>query len=211
MSSDEESLQIITQIEESANKRIKEIFAEKEEAINKIEKEAEAKIAQIREQLINEAKKTAEGEFVREKSIKDLEFRLKFTKMRDDIIDSYVDKAIEEIKAIIGTKKYEESLKKAIVEGAEIIDEPELVIMCRKEDKKILTKAFLDDITATLKKEKGLSVTFSLSDNFINSIGGVIIETSDGSIRINSTFEEKLKRILTELRKEIGKMLMSKD
>ncbi|MHA1866661.1 MAG: V-type ATP synthase subunit E [Candidatus Heimdallarchaeaceae archaeon] len=209
MTVENESLEIITKIKEKTEKKIQQLLKEKEEAIAKIEAKAEEEIKKKREALIAKAKKEAEIALAKEQAIQKLDLDLKLSKQREEIIDEFINKAKSIIEEKVKTKEYEKSLTKIIVESALILDESSLVIFCKKQDKKILTPAFLNKITEKIKKEHKKDINFSLADTFINTIGGVIVETQDKSIRVNNTYEKRIERAVDDLKREIGTMLIS--
>ncbi|MHA1304819.1 MAG: V-type ATP synthase subunit E [Candidatus Heimdallarchaeaceae archaeon] len=211
MSIENESLEIIAKIEENTEKRIKEILAEKEAVIREIQAETEEKIKNIRDKIILEAQNKAKSEIAKEKAIHELDLKLKVTKTRAELIDNFIEKAKAAIKEKVKTKDYENSLKIMISESALILNESPLIIKCRKEDKKILTKQFLNGITEALKKENNVTIEFTLDDTFINTLGGVLVETPDGSIRVDNTYEKRIERSLEEIKRKIGRMLIAKE
>jgi len=211
MSKEQFNPEITKKIEENTEILIKKILAEQKEEISKIDKDTNEKIKKIEEKIVKEAEKEAEVEFQKEKAKQHLDLRLKITKFRDEIVDEFVQKATQKIESLIKTKEYEKSLKKIISEAALTLKRKEIVVFCRKEDKSILSKQFLDTISSDVNKEKGLNVKFSVSDKFITSMGGVVLQTSDGKISINNTYEKRIERSLDELKRELSLMLIKQE
>lgn len=209
MASDEQSSKIIEKIEEKTQATIDKIKEEMEEAIAQINKETEQKIKQIRDQIISQAKKQAEVEFLQAKTRNELELTLKLTKYRDQLVDNFIDTAKKEIVKLTQSKdpKYTESLEKMILSAAITLKEPELRIFYREEDKSLFSKDFIAKISDTLQKEYNLKVKFHLADEHIKCIGGVIVETLDGSIRIDNTYEKRIDRYYDDLKHELSKLL----
>ena len=199
--------EITKKIEQNTAKIIKKILAEQKEAINDISKETEEKINNITQNIIEVAKRNADAEFQKEKAKQDLDLRLKITRFRDELVEGFIQKATEKIKSLTGTKEYTDSLEKTIIEAALTLKQSNLLLYCRKEDKDILSKQFLDKISAKLKKENSLDVKFDLSSNFINCMGGVLIETVDGKISIDNTYEKRIERSLVDLKRELSLLL----
>ena len=211
MSKEQFNPEITKKIEENTEKLIQKILAEQKEEIVKIEKETDDKIKQIQEDFIKEAEKEADAEFLKEKAKQDLDLRLKITKYRDEMVEAFVQKANEKIASIVKTKEYEKSLKKIITEAIITLKQSEIQIYCRKEDKGIFSKQFVDSIVADLKKERKLDVKLNIVDKNISSIGGVIVETSDGKISINNTYEKRIERSLEELKRDLSLMLIQEE
>ena len=114
MTGDAHSSKIIEKIEEKTETTIQQIKDEMKEALDKINQETEEKIKAIRNKIISEAKKQAEVEFMREKTKHELDFKLKLTKYRDQLVDHFIDMAKEELLKITKTPRYAESIQKMI-------------------------------------------------------------------------------------------------
>ena len=147
MTGDAHSSKIIEKIEEKTETTIQQIKDEMKEALDKINQETEEKIKAIRNKIISEAKKQAEVEFMREKTKHELDFKLKLTKYRDQLVDHFIDMAKEELLKITKTPRYAESIQKMIIDGAITLKESDIRVFYRKEDKNILTQEFMDKIS----------------------------------------------------------------
>jgi len=199
--------EITKKIEENTEKLLKKILAEQKSSIDEINAEAEEKLKEITKSIVEDAKKNAEAEFSKEKAKQELELRLKITKFRDELVDNFFKKATERIKSLTETKEYVESLEKLLLEAAVTLKQPEIIIHCRNQDNKILTKQFLDNVSSRLKKENNIETRYQLSKKSINCIGGVRLETTDGKISIDNTYEKRIERNLVSLKRELSLML----
>ncbi len=211
MSEEQFNPEITKKIEENTEILIQKIIAEQKEEIDKINKETNEKIKLTEENIVKEAETEAETVFLKEKAKQDLDLRLKITKFRDEIVDEFVQKANKKIEALIETKEYEKSLKNLILEAILTLKQQEVNVYCRKEDKRILSKQFLDSISAEIKKGQKFDVRINVSERHITNIGGVILETSDGKISINNTYERRIERSLVELKRELSLMLIQEE
>ncbi|MCG3220012.1 MAG: hypothetical protein H7641_01420 [Candidatus Heimdallarchaeota archaeon] len=211
MSEEQFNPEITKKIEENTEILIQKIIAEQKEEIDKINKETNEKIKLTEENIVKEAETEAETVFLKEKAKQDLDLRLKITKFRDEIVDEFVQKANKKIEALIETKEYEKSLKNLISEAILTLKQQEVNVYCRKEDKRILSKQFLDSISAEIKKGQKFDVRINVSERHITNIGGVILETSDGKISINNTYERRIERSLVELKRELSLMLIQEE
>ena len=206
MNKEQTNLEITKKIEENTEKLIKEILAEQKKSIDDIKKETAAKIDKAKTKVVESAKAKADSEFMKEKAKHELDLKLQITKYRDDLVDSFIEKAQENIKTVVGTKKYEQSLENLAIEGAITLKQPEIVVLCREEDKKIFTSQFLDNITKKLK-EYNLDSKIKLAKNHIKSMGGIKIETTDGKISIDNTYEKRIERSIESLKRELSQLL----
>lgn len=207
MSDKEFNPEITKKIEKNTEKLLKKILAEQKGTIDEINAEAEEKLKKITESIVEEAKKNAEAEFSKEKAKQELELRLKITKFRDELVDNFFEKAIEKIKLLTETKEYEKSLEKLLFEAAVTLKQSNIIIHCRNQDNKILTKQFLDNISNRLKKENNIETKYQLSKTPINCMGGVRLETPDGRISIDNTYEKRIERLLISMKRELSLML----
>jgi len=206
MSSKHNDSEITRKIEENTEKLIKEILADQKKTIASVDKETEGKVKAIQEKIIEEAKNRADSEFLKKKAKKELELKLQITKYRDDLVYGLIEKAKKKITAIIGTKEYEKSLEKLVLEATVTLKQPEIIVLCRKEDKDIFSKQFFDNISKQIT-DKELNVKFNLSKDFIKSMGGVRVETVDGKISIDNTYEKRIERSLDGLKRELSLLL----
>jgi vacuolar-type H+-ATPase subunit E/Vma4 len=206
MKKEQTNLEITKKIEENTEKLIKEILAEQRKSIEAIKKETAIKIEEAKTKLVKSAKVRADSEFMKEKAKHELDLKLQITKYRDNLVETFIEKSREKIKTVIGTKQYEKSLENLAVEGAITLKQPELIILCREEDKKIFTSQFFDNVSKRLKEHK-LDSKIKLAKNHIKSMGGIKIETTDGKISIDNTYEKRTERTLGSLKGELSLLL----
>jgi V/A-type H+-transporting ATPase subunit E len=100
--------------------------------------------------------------------------------------------------AELSPAQYEEALTKLVEEGIEIIG-PKALISCNTNDKKLLTSAIR-------KLNKG-GVKLTLDPRAIETIGGVILTSHEGTVRFDNTFEARLERMRQILRKDVANQL----
>lgn len=198
---------IIEKIRENTNKLIKDIVAVQQKEIDEINKDTETKIQQKTDEIVEAAKAKAESEFLKEKAKQELDLRLKLTKFRDELVDEFIVKATEKIKTMSDTKDYEKSLENFLITAILTFSEPEVIVYCREEDKKIFTNQFLSSAADKAEKENKVKSKITLSNEFIDCIGGLIVETSDRKISINNTYEKRIDRALRKIKRELSLML----
>jgi vacuolar-type H+-ATPase subunit E/Vma4 len=199
--------EIIDKIRENTNKLIKDIVAIQQKEIDEIDKDSETKIQQKKEEIVEAAKTKAEAEFLKEKATQELDLRLKLTKFRDDLVDEFILKATEKIKTMADSKEYEKSLETLLFTAVLTLKEPEVIVHCRKQDKKFFTNQLLSSIAEKAEKENKIKSKVTLSNEFIDCMGGLIAETSDGKISINNTYEKRIDRALGKIKRELSLML----
>ena len=199
--------EIIDKIRENTNKLIKDIVAVQQKEIDAINKDTETKVQQKKDEIIEAAKTKAEAEFLKEKATQELDLKLKLTKCRDEVVDEFIIKATEKIKTMADTKEYEKSLENLLVTAVLTLSEPEVFVHCRKEDKKFFTNQFLSNAAEKAEKENKVKSKITMSNEFIVSMGGLIVETSDRKISINNTYEKRIDRALGRIKRELSLLL----
>jgi len=171
--------------ENEANQIIEEARKEAEEIIREAKKKAEREAKEI------EAKGEKGAARLREKTLASARRKAREMEMqaKEEMIQECIEKAKEELKKLKG-RKYEVAIKKFIEEGKRSLGEC-VVVPSREQDIKIAEKM-------------GIKV-----EGKVDSIGGVIIKSKDGSREIDNTFESIMERKIGELRIAIANELFS--
>ncbi len=199
--------EIIDKIRENTNKLIKDIVASQQKEIHEINKDSETIIQQKKEEIVKVAETKAKAEFSKEKAKQELDLRLKLTKFRDELVYEFIAKATEKIKTMADSKEYKKSLENLLLTAVLTLKEPVVIVYCRKQDKKIFTSQFLSSIADKAEKENKIKSKITLSNEFIDCMGGLIAETSDRKISINNTYEKRIDRALGKIKRELSLML----
>ena len=97
-----------------------------------------------------------------------------------------------------GGARYERSMVQLIREGVEVIG-PKAKVSCSSKDRKVVASA--------IRKVNGGAVRLALGEASVETIGGVMLTSADGSVRFDNTFESRLERMRPDLRKEIAGLL----
>jgi V/A-type H+-transporting ATPase subunit E len=105
--------------------------------------------------------------------------------------------AVEELKAGSGSA-YQRALGRLVQEGLDVIG-PRAKISCSSRDR--------NTVAAAVRTLNGGKVKLTLDDESIETIGGVVLLTPDGSVRFDNTFEARLERSKSTLRKEVAGIL----
>jgi V/A-type H+/Na+-transporting ATPase subunit E len=110
------------------------------------------------------------------------------------VVDAF-ERATSEI-STSGGEEYERALGRLIQEGLDMIG-PRANVMCAPKDRKVVASA--------VKKLKDAKLT--VAEEPLETIGGVVMTTADGSVRFDNTFEARLERMRPALRKEVAAIL----
>ena len=179
---------LIKRIEEESAQEIKKIQHQAKQEADKILKEAQ-KRAQLKADNIYE-KGTQQSDNAKRilisKAHQDVNRQLMNAK--EAIIDDCFKQAHKKL-ADINTTHYRKIVTHLLKQGSQRIQNPGSVTISRKED---------NDIA----KKHGLTVAGTG-----HTIGGMIIQSKDGKLTIDNTFEGILQRKKHEIRTEVGKIL----
>lgn len=164
-------------------------------------KETIAKLESTRKETLEEVSKvletgTRQAESQKRQILGATELEVRNSQLR--ALDKAVNEAIElATKGISESDNYSDAIGRLIEEGLEVIGKSAKV-QCSAKDRKI--------ISAAIKKVGG-NEKISLEEEPIDTIGGVVLSTHDGTVRFDNTVEARLKRMRPNLRKEIAAVL----
>jgi len=187
---------VIRKAQKEAERIIEEAKRRAEEIIRDAEKRYELRVKRRREELISKITNEENMKYIR----KVMELNIKMTTLKNEILNEVL-KGIEERLRASNTNTRRESLRALLREvlGSGILPpNTKVTIRVVKQDM---------DLIKELIKEEGIIAIVSkietLSDDYI---GGLIIETEDGSIAVDNTYKTRLEK----LKPEITKVLQEK-
>lgn len=94
-------------------------------------------------------------------------------------------------------------LTSLVTGAAAIIERPEILVLANAADHRRLTAQWLT-VTETMPGGKHIS----LSDDPIDTLGGCLIRSADGRIRVDQTFEGRLERLRARIQQVILERLL---
>jgi len=172
-----------------------DLEASRSNALAKVEsmrKETEESVAKILETGVKQA------ESVKRQIIgaAELEARNSQLKSLERGVNEVFDLAEKQISSS-SSSSYEKAILGLIEEGLGVIG-PRAKVQCASKDTKVVAAAI---------KKLGSRAGATLDDNPVETMGGVVLVTPDGSIRFDNTFEARLERMRPTLRQEIAAIL----
>jgi V/A-type H+/Na+-transporting ATPase subunit E len=162
--------------------RIESARKEAKEAVSKILETGVKQAESTRRQIIGAAELAA-----RNTQLKSME------KATNEVFDL----ATKEISDSSGPS-YEKSIAGLIREGIGVIGQKAKVESSSK-DKKVVASA--------IKKLEGGQTKLTLDEEPLETMGGVVLSTPDGSVKFDNTFEARLERMRPILRKDVAAIL----
>ncbi len=161
--------------------RIEAVRKETREAVGKILEASEKQAEAARRQIIGAAELDA-----RNAQLRSLE----------KAVNAAFDMAANQISEVSGASQ-EKALASLISEGLDVIG-PRAKVSCASKDRKAVSSAI---------RKLGDKAKLSLDDGEIDTMGGVILTTPDGTVRFDNTFEARLERMRPTLRKSVAAIL----
>ncbi len=138
-----------------------------------------------------------QAESIRRQVIGSAELDVRNAQLRslESAVTDVFEAAMKRVSEISGAAQ-EKALSRLIEEGADVIGTTAR-LLCSDNDRKSASSA--------LGRLGGRTIT--LDPEGIQTSGGVILTSADGSVRFDNTFEARLERLRPSLRKEVAALL----
>ena len=121
------------------------------------------------------------------------------------LIENVLNQVKDELSTRIKTDKYLHVLENLIVEGGIILGVTDLEVILNGRDSTLPLE--LDKLAEKIGEKTGTKTKITKSVKKIDAIGGAIIQTTDGKIVMNNTFEGILNNFESEIRFMIAQIL----
>ena len=182
---------ILDKVRVEAQDIIKEAEEKAGERVEKAKRQREAKLEEEKGKLIEEAKEEATRILAQSSITARQELLLAKTRIIDEIINRVK-------KTLSGISGDESSPLDLIKEAINALDSDKARIYVSPKD--------VSSVRKSLKGDKQLADRITEIREF-DGTGGVIVESNDGKIRIDNTYDTRLEMLLPKLLPEIGKEL----
>lgn len=170
-------------VEEYLERGIKEIDKARENTLREVEKMREEYLARansVRSMVVSSAELKSHGDYLRV-------FEEKAREILDEVLTTIRDMPRDE--------GYARVLEKLILEGLGVIGSEEALVIPSKQDYE-LVKHVADRLARN-------GVKLSVSEDVVDSVGGVVIVSKDRNTIFNNTFEARLSRVSEEAKRII--------
>jgi V/A-type H+-transporting ATPase subunit E len=117
----------------------------------------------------------------------------------ESAIDEIFTKAKEKLTQSNNEKNYEKLLTRMIQDSVSKLGS-DIVIQCNKTDQKLVRKISLQEST-------GKNMKISVSDDFLDMIGGIKATSVDGTMTLDSTLDSNIESLKPLIRKDIVQLL----
>ena len=177
---------IIQEINREAEQKIQYILSEAREEAERLKEEARKRAESKAEWILRKAKTQAEIEKQRVIANAKLEVRKKKL-------------------AVLPEDEYFPMLVELTVKAVEELGVDKVLVRSNERTLKLIVER-LSEFREKLKEALGKDIEVTIGEP-IQTIGGVLVESSDGSVRVDNTFEARIERFESELRATIAKAL----
>ncbi|MGB9641625.1 MAG: V-type ATP synthase subunit E [Candidatus Ratteibacteria bacterium] len=193
---------LVSEIEKVTRSQVDEIIKQASAEAEKLVNDAMQKA----QNLLNLEKQKTEQLISTMKQRGDAATKMELKKMRLQLKKEFANHVIEKVKEMAlsfrNSAEYQSFLKKAVLEGIEVVGTPEVIIKFSPLDVHYFNADFEKEILETCIKDlkKTVSIQF-VQDNFQDT--GIIACSSDGFIMYDNTFSARLQRAYDSIYSEI--------
>ncbi|MDW0280637.1 MAG: V-type ATP synthase subunit E, partial [Nitrososphaeraceae archaeon] len=117
----------------------------------------------------------------------------------ESAIDEIFTKAKEKLAQSNNEKNYEKLLTKMIQDSVSKLGS-DILIQCNKADQKLVRKISSQEST-------GKNMKVSVSDDFLDIIGGIKATSADGTMTLDNTLDSNIESLKPLIRKDIVQLL----
>ena len=141
--------------------------------------------------------------------------RVRKMKERDDLLQTLKGEILAKLAQVCKTPEYPAILKKLLVQGLIKIEESDVEVACRPEDKgvvmRILPEAIAEFRSVMAAAGHTVNPRVSLSDTPLsNTVGGIKLTALQNRIVLDQTMEERMHIAYTDLQPQIREGLFGK-
>ncbi|MBO8174057.1 MAG: V-type ATP synthase subunit E [Thermococcus sp.] len=195
---------IIEEINREAEQKIRYILSEAEKQAEEIKAEAEKRARARAEWILRKAQTQAEIEKQRIVANAKLEIRKKRLALQEELIKEVL-KSLKEKLAALPKDEYFKVVSDLMLQAVKELGEDKIRVSSNEATLQLIAEK-IDEIKTFLNEKTGREISIELGDK-IETIGGVLVENVDRTIRVDNTFEARIERLESELRSRIAKVL----
>jgi len=186
---------LLEKAREDAKRIVEDAKREAEKIINEAEEKWKKKVEEARRKIIEEAKREAEEILVDAR----IKARMRITEEKNRVIEQLLGKVEELVDKDVFNR--EESLRKLLEEAVKQSRLNEVVIYVSSRDIKLM-----QSLKTRIESELKVKI---IDIREANIKGGVIVESVDGGIRIDNSYDVRLELVKMRLLPEVSKELFS--
>jgi V/A-type H+-transporting ATPase subunit E len=198
--------EILTDAKKRGERTVKRAERDGKKVVDRAVKEAEA----MRKRVLERAdEQVAREQKVFESSIA-LEERMRRLKAQGELLEEAFGSALAKLRAREGFN-YDDVFVKLAVEAIDALEGDAFVLRLSPSDVDAMKGDVARAVSAAAKKDLDRDVTLTVETARAPISGGVIVETPDGSRRVNNSFAGRLERMKDDLRFGVADVLFGKE
>ena len=210
--SDEGVDKIISHIEAEAEKEISEILLKAQAEADKTRKAAQEKAEREAERILSNGKRVASLEGQRIIAETRIDGRRKKMDAQEEAIAASFEegkKVLEELaeKGKRDNLVYKDIMFDLIASASEVVAGNKLELVFNQRDSKTFNKEMLREASELVKKRSGRDISLALTDETIQSLGGVVVRDMEKQVEVDNTLGTRLNRLKESIRVDVAKIL----
>jgi len=202
---------IIAEIDKSAEKQVSEILSEAKQKSDAVLSTAREKANEEADAIISRGEQEARRESQRILAEARIKARRKKVKAQEEVVSQAFKSARESMQALAEGKgdDYRKVLEELIKESVLSFGSESLEVLFDSRDKGLVPEDSLKKIAQEAGPDLGMTISLSVSDEALSCLGGVVVKSADGKVRIDNTFEARIDRFRDNIRTLVAKELFA--
>jgi len=188
----------------NASEKAKAILNRANQIATEILEDARIRAERISKDITEKTKKEEDLRLRRDIARTKLTARANILKSKEDLINEAFDTAWEKVMELVNSAKYTTYLNDSITEAAIGLGGGDLKVKTLEGHGKYIDAQQLQQV---ITQKTNTTTTLKFMEEDIRSIGGAIVINADETIRIDNTFEARLRRMKESIRTEIANIL----
>ena len=202
---------IIAEIDKSAEKQVSEILSESKQKADAVLSTAREKAEAEAGAIISRGEQEARRESQRILAEARIKARREKVKAQEEVVNLAFIGARESMQKMAEGKgeDYKKVLEALINESVLSSGSESLEVLFDSRDKGLVTDDSLNKIAQEAGPDLGMTISLSVSDEALTCLGGVVVKSADGKVRIDNTFEARIDRFRDNIRTLVAKELFA--
>lgn len=200
---------IIKEIDKSTKKQVSEILSESKQKVDTVLIGAREKAAVEASAIISRGEQEARRESQRILAEARIKARREKVKAQEDVVKLAFISARESMQKMAEGKgdDYKKVLEALIKESVLSSSAESLEVLFDPRDKGLVPEDGLNKIAQEAGPDLGMTISLSVSAEELSCLGGVVVKSADGKVRIDNTFEARIDRFRDNIRTLVAKEL----
>lgn len=202
---------IIAEIDKSAEKQVSGILSESRQKADIVLSGARGKAEAEAVAIITRGEQEARRESQRILAEARIRARREKVKAQEDVVSLAFQSARESMQKMAEGKgeDYRKVLETLIKESVLSSSSEALEVLLDSRDKGLVSEEILNRIAQEAGPDLGMTISLRVSDEELTCLGGVVVKSADGKVRVDNTFEARIDRFRDNIRTLVAKELFA--